>query len=431
MHLSKTEISILFFIIIIALLRLFFFSPDRLPYDQFVGKKVSVKGVITEAPDERLYNTRVTITPNEQDSSIIASIPKSSLVYYGDLVEVSGILEIPENFDTTSGKEFDYKNYLRNKNVDYLINKASINRIEGGHGSFIKYYLYKLRDGFMENIRNIIKSPNSDLAGGLILGIRGGFDQSTREEFVNTGTIHIIALSGYNVTIVAEGIMKVFGLILSSSLSIILGVFVIILFVLLSGASSTAVRAGIMASIALFARLTGRRYDAGRALVVAALVMIAYDPRVITDLSFLLSFSATFGVLFVTPKVVKWVWFIPMRFGFRELIATTIAANISVLPLILYSTGIFSIVSLPANILILPFIPIAMLLSFLVGMFGFISMFIAVPFSYLADLILSYILGVIHFFASLSFASVTIKSFPLVLVIILYLFILWWVFKKK
>ena len=135
-------------------------------------------------------------------------------------------------------------------------------------------------------------------------------------------------------------------------------------------------------------------------------------------------------MVFITPKVMGWVKFIPMRFNFRELVATTIAATISVLPMLLYSTGVFSLVSLPVNVLILPFIPITMLFSFLVGVVGFISPALSIPFGLLADLFLSYILGMVHFFASLPFASVNIKSFPLIITIMLYGFLSWWVFKK-
>jgi len=199
----------------------------------------------------------------------------------------------------------------------------------------------------------------------------------------------------------------------------------------MTGASATAVRAGVMAFIMLFGRMTGRNYDAGRALIIAGLLMIAYDLRVITDISFQLSFLATGGVLFITPKVIGWVSFLPLRFNFRELVATTIAATISVLPILLYLTGVFSLVSLPVNILILPLIPTTMLFSFLVGIFGFISPTLAIPFGLIADLFLSYILGMVHFFAGLSFASLNIKSFPIIITIILYIIIIWWVFRKK
>jgi len=431
MKITIKEIGIVLILICIAIVRFFFFIPDKPDYGDAVGKKVSVQGEIMNVPDVRLYNQRLTIRPINQESNILAVVPKEFDVSYGDIVKVEGKLETPENFITSSGKEFNYERYLANQDVYFIINNAEIEVVSHDNGSFIKSWLYKFREKFMKNIGKVISPPESDLANGLILGARGGFDTKTRDEFISTGTIHIIALSGYNVTIVAEGAMKVIGLVFASVVGTIFAILVIILFVILAGASATAVRAGIMAVIILFARLTGRTYDAGRALVIAALLMIAYDPRVLTDISFQLSFIATFGVLFITPKVIGWVKFLPMKFGFRELVATTIAATISVLPILLYTTGILSIVSLPVNILILPLIPLTMFFSFLAGVFGFISTIIALPFAYIAHLLLSYIFSIIHFFASLSFASVTIQSFPLLLTLILYGFILWWVFKKR
>ena len=431
MKITKKEIFIIIILIVFAFVRFFFFLPKPPDYGEAVGKRVRLQGEVVNTPDIRLYNKRLTIRPVNQDSNILAVVPKDIQVSYGDTVRVVGNLETPENFITDSGKEFNYERYLANQDIYFIINNADIEIISQGGGSLVKLWLFKFRNSFMENIGHVVVSPESDLANGLILGARGGFDTDMRNEFISTGTIHIIALSGYNVTIVAEGIMKIFGLFFAQVISIILGIFVIILFVILAGASSTAIRAGIMAIIVLFARLTGLTYDAGRALVVAALLMIVYDPRVISDISFQLSFIATFGVLFVTPKIISWVRFLPARFNFRELVATTIAATITVLPILLYSTGILSLVSLPANILILPIIPLTMFFSFLVGMFGFISPVISLPFGAIADLLLSYIFSVIHLFASIPFASVTIKSFPLFITLILYGLILWWVFKIK
>lgn len=427
---SKREIIIIFILIVIAFVRFLFFIPLTPSYNEAIGKKVEVKGIISDAPDIRLKNQHIIFTPTGQETDILLIIPKDIEISYGDKIKVTGILEEPENFITTSGKEFNYKGYLANQNIYFIINNAEIEIISHNNGNFLKSYLFKVRNLFVKNIGKVILPPESDLAGGLILGVRGGFDSDTRDEFISTGTIHIVALSGYNVTIVAEWIMKIFKIFFSQFISIVLGIVVIILFILMAGASSTSIRAGIMAVIALFARMTGRNYDAGRALYIAALVMIAYDPRVLVDISFQLSFFATFGVLFITPKVISWVMFIPIKFGLREIVATTIAASIAVLPILIYSTGILSLVSLPANILILSFIPATMFFVFMVGILGFIGPILSIPFGYISHLFLSYILGTIHFFASLPFASLIIPSFSIIFVVMIYGFLIWWVFKK-
>jgi len=427
---SKKEIILIFILFIIALVRFFYFIPQKPDYEKVVGEKVELDGVVIDAPDVRIFNQRIVVNPEGQDSNILVVVPKEVEISYGDKVKVSGILETPENFLTQSGKEFNYERYLANKDIYFIIKNAEVEIISRNNLSHIKSKLFDLKNAFMKNISRVIVPPKSDLANGLILGSRGGFDNDMRNEFISTGTIHIVALSGYNITIVAEGIMKIFGQIFSQTLSIVFGIIVILLFILMTGASSTAIRAGIMSFIMLFGRMTGRSYDAGRALVIAGLLMVTYDIRVITDISFQLSFIATAGVLFITPKVIGWVRFLPMKFNFRELVTTTIAATISVLPILLYSTGIFSLVSLPVNILILPFIPITMLFSFLVGVVGFISPTLSIPFGVISDVLLSYILEMIHFFASLPFASINIKSFPLIVTVVIYGFLVWWVFKK-
>ncbi len=425
------EIIICIVLILISIIRYLFFLPAPLPYGAFVNKSVTFVGIVSEYPDIRLNNQRITITPKNQESNLLAILPKDHYIFYGDEVRVKGILTTPENFITNTGKEFNYERYLHNQDIYFIVDKGEVEILSQHNGSWLLEKLYRIKEYFMKNIGSVISSPNSDLANGLILGARGGFDTDTKNEFISTGTIHIIALSGYNVTIVAESIMKILGIFFSLAVSLWIGICIVILFVLMAGASATAIRAGVMAVIALVARMTGRTYMAGRALVIAGLLMIAYDPRVITDISFQLSFLATIGILFVTPKVIKWVRWVPTKIGLRDVVATTISATIMVLPLLLYSTGVFSIVSLPANVLILPLIPFTMLASFMTGLFGFISYTIALPFGFIAHLLLSYILGVIHFFASLPFASVTIKQFPLIGTIVLYILIFYWVFKRK
>jgi len=427
---SKKEIVIVFILISIACVRFLFFIPKPPSFENFVGKNVTFNGIVNDNPDIRLKNQHLNVKLNDQEINILVMVDRTREVYYGDEVVISGILSAPENFTTNSGKEFNYKKYLANQDIYFMIKNANIEILTHNNGSRIKSLLYKLRNSFMKNINKVIGMPESDLANGLILGARGGFDEDTKRDFIETGTIHIVALSGYNVSIVADGVMKAFSLILSQTISIILGIFIIILFILMTGASSTAIRAGIMATIMLFGRMTGRSYMAGRALIIAGLLMIAYDPRVLVDMSFQLSFIATGGVLYLTPKTLNWFKFLPMRFGFREMVASTVSATIAVLPILLYLTGVLSLVSLPANILILLFIPVVMLFIFITGILGFISPFLSIPFGYVSHLLLSYILSVIHFLGSLSFASVNIQSFPLILIILIYGFLFWWIFKK-
>lgn len=429
MQVNKNDIILIIVLFVIAIVRFYFFIPIKPDFDFAIGEEVEVVGVISDYPDTRIKNERLVISIEESKTKLLIITSSVGEFSYGDKILVKGILDTPKNFTTSSGKEFNYERYLANKDIYFLIKNADIKLISKENGNKIKSILFKIRNIFSQSINKIISSPESDLGRGLILGDRGGFDGEMQEDFIKTGTIHIVALSGYNITIVSNAVIKIFSLFLSTVLSIVLGIFFILLFILMAGGGATIVRAGIMAFIALYARITGRNYFAGRALVVAGLVMFAYDPRVITDMSFQLSFLATFGILFITPKVLNWFSFVTMRFGFRENLSTTISATIVVLPILLYSTGILSIVSIPTNILVLPLIPFAMLFTFLSGVFGMVSVFIAIPFGFFAENTLALILFLINKSASFSFASVSFVSFPLFLTIILYGLILYWAFK--
>ncbi|MBP6931144.1 MAG: ComEC/Rec2 family competence protein [Candidatus Pacebacteria bacterium] len=428
----KKEILIIGILLMIGIIRFLYFIPTPPSgYFDSVGKKVEFHGTVVDLPDMRTSNQRLIVKPKSSETNILVVAPNDIDIEYGDEIYVTGKLETPENFITNTGKEFNYERYLSNRDIYFIVQYAQVDVLSHDNGSVVKKYLFKLKKSFMQNINLAIKSPESDLAGGLLLGTKGDFDETTRNEFVTTGTIHIIALSGYNITIVASSVIHLFNLFFRKIVSTGLGAITIILFIIMAGSGASAVRSGVMACIALLGRAHGREYDAGRALVVAGLVMFAYDPRIITDISFQLSFLATFGILYITPRVISWVYFIPARFGLREIAGTTISAQIAVLPLLLYGTGVFSFVSFPANILILPFIPITMLASFVSGFAGFVSLDFAILFGYIAYIPLYYILKIIHVFASIPLASIIIHNFSIWITILSYLIIGWWIFRPQ
>jgi competence protein ComEC len=402
-------------------------------FEEEVGRKASFTGEIIDEPDIRENNQKLIVetTTGEEKTKILVTVNFGEDFKYGDEVKFSGKLEKPENFITDQGKNFDYINYLRKDGIFYVMNYANVEIISRGHGSKIKSVLFSIKEKFLEKMNLAIKSPESLLMGGLILGEKSAFDQSLRQSFVNTGTIHIVALSGYNVTIVAEWFMKLFKF-LPQQLGIGMGILAIFFFVLMTGGSSTAIRAGIMATLALVARATGRNYDVARALVLAGVFMIILNPFVLVyDVSFQLSFIATIAVIFFAPRIEKYFTWITDRFQLRDIVSFTCAAYIFVLPFILYKMGNLSIVALPANVLILPFIPFTMFLGFLTGFAGLAFYMLAVPFGFISYLFLHYELWVVSFFSNLPFAAFYFPNFPLFLTLIIYAYFIYRLFGRS
>ena len=180
----------------------------------------------------------------------------------------------------------------------------------------------------------------------------------------------------------------------------------------MTGASATIVRAAIMAILVLVARSTGRVYEVTVALLFAGFFMVLQNPKILRfDPSFQLSFLATLGLIFVAPRLQNYIGFLPEKGGFRDNVAATLSAQLAVLPLLLHLTGNVSPFALPANILILMFIPATMLFGFMVWAAGIFSYILSLPFAWVAWLFLNYELGVAHFFSALPGAGLMVSDF--------------------
>ncbi len=396
------------------------------------GQSVSLSGMIDESPVIKEKNQKIIIKTGDKNNFKVLVTTDFSYEYkYGDIVNFYGKIEKPENFTTNTGKEFDYINYLKKDGIFYVMNYPKIEISTRGNGSKIKSTLFNVKDKFLEKINGSIGSPENLLMGGLILGEKSAFNQELNQNFINTGTIHIVALSGYNVTIVAEWIMKVFTF-LPKNMGIGIGIFTILLFIIMTGASSTAIRAGVMAILALIARAAGRNYDILRAIILAGVLMLLLNPYVLVfDVSFQLSFLATFAVIFISPKMEKYFTWVTKKFQLRDIATVTSATYLFVLPFILYKMGNLSLVALPANFLILPFIPFTMLLGFITGGLGLIWYVLAVPAGFLSYIFLHYELGVINFLGNLPFASFAIPNFPLLITVVIYAYVIYRLFGKN
>ncbi|MFH1454924.1 MAG: ComEC/Rec2 family competence protein [bacterium] len=406
-----------------------------------IGNKAIILAIISDEPSRKEKQAILMVDfKNIVQSSSTINVSGKGIIstdlypefQYGDMIKINGTLEKPSNFSDSSGStttnSFDYISYLAKDDIFYKMDFAKVEFISGGHGNIIKSILFQIKNSFTDNINKTISEPESSLLSGILLGAKSSIDKNTTDIFRKAGLSHIVALSGYNITVVADGIMKVFSF-LPSTVGFLGGIFGIILFVVMAGASSTAVRAGVMALIVILAQVTRRNYQAGRALIVAGLIMVIINPKIlIFDISFELSFLATIAIIYVSPILKNKFIFITEKFGLRDIISGTISAQILVLPLILYKMGLLSLVALPANILVLAFIPATMLFGFITGVLGFIWLPLSLPFAWISWTILAYIITVSEFFANLPFSSVNISWFSAGVMTFCYIMIAIWIY---
>ncbi len=405
----------------------------------FVSETVNIEAVIIDEPDERENNTHLTVEfknifiANEKlevksRGKIITDL--YPLYEYGDRILMDGRLTKPKNFtNDETGKEFDYISYLWKDGIFYQMFYPKIELISKGEGNFIKNILFSFKRAFLSRVSRVIPEPHSSLLGGLVVGAKQSLGEKLLDDFRAVGIVHIVVLSGYNVTIVAEALMRFFSF-LPRTVSLWLGSGSIVFFAIMTGAGATIVRASIMALLVILARATGRTSEITRALFIAGFLMVLFNPKIlIFDISFQLSFLATLGLILFPPLLEKYFHLVPTKFQLREFALATIATQIFVLPLLLYKIGELSLVALPVNLLVLMFIPLTMLFGFLTGVIGFLSIALSVPFAFLAYGLLAYELKIVEIFSALPFASVQIDSFPLWLMLGMYCLYAWIIYK--
>ena len=396
-------------------------SADKSVLAPLVGQIVTLDGVIAAEPDDRENSAKLSVKLVDSRVKILLTLPRHHGFVYGDKLRFTGQLVEPKNFITDTGRQFDYVDYLLKDDIFYQMFYPQVEKIGGGEGFWLQEKLFGLKNSWLEHINALLPEPHSSLAGGLVVGAREGLGEKWQMLLRRVGIIHIVVLSGYNVTLVAENITKFFSFFLSRYLGLGLGSLGIVLFTLMVGVGPSVVRASVMALIAILARFSGRLYSVGWALLLAVFLMVLHNPKILVwDPGFQLSVLATVGLIYFSPTVEKRLNFVPVKFGLRSIVSSTLATQLFVLPWLLYKMGQLSLVALPVNILVLFFIPVTMFLAFAAGLVGFLSLIIAKPLAWLAYVLLAYELKVAELFGALPFAAVALQSFPLTLVLLLY-----------
>jgi competence protein ComEC len=391
-----------------------------------IGKNVVIQGTVSQEPDARDTATLVSIDADELiangktipvHAGVLAEMPAHARLAYGDRIQVSGKLRLPQPFDTGSGRTFDYPEYLADQGIAYQLGYATLGSISGNSADPIKTFAIGTKERFLRGLSVVMPDPEAALAGGITVGDKRSVGPELTRDFQRDSLVHMIVLSGYNITVVLNAVAR---LLLWTPRSFQFGgsIATVVFFIFMSGGASSATRAGPMALVAVFARATHRVYLGERVLAFVSLIMVAWNPWTLAfDPSFQLSALATLGLVQFTPIFSRWLVRVPEHFGAREILASTCSTQLMVAPLLLYQNGTFSIVSLPANLLALLPVPWAMFFSLIAGAGGILFGNVASVASFPAYALLWYIVSVAHMFANLPFASVSVPSFSA-----------WWMF---
>ncbi|MDI6821007.1 MAG: ComEC/Rec2 family competence protein [Patescibacteria group bacterium] len=385
-------------------------------------KKILFSGTVINNPVIKNTNQEFVLKLSKpQSGRVLVKTAPYPRFNYGDNLQIKGKIQKP----STIG----YARYLEKEKISGTVSFSEINVLSRNNGSVFKAWLFNIKNKITESFQKVLGVKEAAFLNGLTLGGTSGLTDAFKKAMSLSGTTHLVALSGYNITILVWVVMGVFIYFLPRRLSFILTFLAIIAFVAMTGAESSVVRAGIMGMLVLLAREVGRVYDFRNAIILAALAMVLINPKVLVfDIGFELSFLALLGIVYLRPALIK-LFKIKENISFlswRDNLFTTASAQLAVVPILISNFGNFSPTSLISNVLILEFVPFTMAFGFFIAASSFVSYHLALIFGWIVMILLKFEIFVIELFARI---SVPISlNLSLFVVVLYYLFLIGFVF---
>jgi competence protein ComEC len=397
------------------------FPPNHISWFTDLPQETTVKGRIIREPDMRPDKTLLTV---ECDTLVMngKAVPVSGLLLvrinrlderfnYADHISVTGFVRTPLERRNFHG--FDYRRYLRLKRVNSYVSighSSNVRVIEGGTGNWIvSKVIIPLRRHILDVFEKHICGSERYLIAGFLIGETRFIPQQIYERFRDTGTLHLLAVSGSNVALVIITVMFLFRIIgAPRRLVDILSLIVIVIFCQLSFNQPSVVRASLMIGLVITGRILYRKGSLLNIIAVAALFILLYDPLMLYDVGFQLSFAAAFSLIYFLkglmpkqrryPRWKRWV----KDYGWM-IVLSSIVVQLTVAPILAYYFGTIPLITFISNLVVIPLSSVAVILSLLLIVFA--------PIPFLSDLIAI----VAQFFLHLSIKAVDLfASLPLV-----------------
>lgn len=398
-----------------------------------------ITGVVTDPPDRRDTFTNLRLEVSRVDTGteslpvhglMLARIPPGSDWQYGDVVRLSGHLVTPPVFE-----DFSYKDYLAHQGILAYMSDADPTHLAFSGGSSLVRRIYHFKDQAVARLYRIFPDPEASLLAGILLGDDNGMPASLQQAFQDTGTAHIIAISGFNIAIIAGLFIALFSRLFGPRKGTLAAALAIAAYTLLVGATPSVLRAALMGGLALLARQLGRRQNGLLSLGAIAAFMALLNPHTLWEASFQLSIAATLGLVLYATPLQDWLTArlsrrlppdtaLKISVPFSNYVLFTLAAQLTTLPIMAWQFGRISIISLLANPFILPAQPalmilagLALLLSYIYLPLGRLAAWAAWPFA-------AYTNRAVEFFSRFPHGVINLEDFSFLFVVVFFALLL-------
>lgn len=386
-------------------------------YFNDIPQKITIEGVVSTQPELR-NNAQYIMMSSEKiyfpegvfevSGRVLVKAGTFPSYQYADKLKVSGQLLSPADFEG-----FSYRDYLAKDNVYSVMYRPYISLLDKERGNFagVDFFaaIYWLKSLIKGRIETYLNEPAAGIALGLLIGARSSIPQEILDDFQMTGLTHILAISGYNITL----IINVFALLMGGAgrrPRFWVTCAMIAVFAVLTGLSASVVRASVMGVLAILAGYVGRKGAGLQMLMFSGFLMVVVNPLILLrDISFQLSFLSTMGLLVLLPLIENLFKKLPPLIS--ESLAVTLAATVFTTPIVLLNFERFSLISPFANVIFLPLIPMIMFMSFLAFCGSLIFAPLAYFFASVSWFLIEILLNGVRFVAEIPFAMLEIGGF--------------------
>jgi len=404
--------------------------PTENSIGNYVGQNIILQGTVSEVNVkngwQKLELSDIAINNTTVEDKILLTTVEFPSYGYGDRISVICNIESPTKID-----DFAYDRYLESRNIWATCFSYQTWIVGKEFGSKIVLELLEIRERSIGAIDNIFGEPHASLLIGLLFGEKR-FSDKWEENFLRTGTTHIVAASGYNISVVlwvAMGFFASLGIRRQKAFAFLIAS--IACYILLAGADAAVFRAGVMGIVLLLSKQSERKSNMISILLATVVIMLMINPRLLRDdVGFQLSMCSTIGLIYLSPIFLKRLMKIPNFFVIRDSIIATLSAMLASFPILILRFGSFSFVSLFTNVLVLPWIPLAMAGGTIATLVGLINTSFGAIILAPSWLALTVMLWIIDIFAGLNLYAQSIPWFIALIALVLWTITLLYIIKK-
>lgn len=388
----------------------------------------NVKAVILKGPIENEYTYKYIVkakTGQLKNKKFIIYINKNNnkLFKYGDLIKIQGEYSSPQTARNYKG--FDYSKYLKILKIYGIIKIEEANLLKENDLNFVLISINNLKQKMIDHANKNMPQKTANLLLGLLIGQKDNIQEDIIKSFRTANLSHILAVSGAHTSYIILGLTYI---ITKSKaprrIGYIITIIILLVFIIITGASYSVIRACIMSIITISAKLFYKKENFFISICVSLFIILIQNPFAINDIGLKLSFLGTIGIIVFNKNITEFFIRIKIKENIAKVLSLTFSAQLMIMPITILNFNTFSLTFFISNILASPLLGIIIILGFIAIFVSFVLNPISKILFFVLNLFLELLIFISEIVTKIPGSSILVKTPNLVFVITYYILIL-------